>query len=174
LGKSFKMAAEKTLIISNKQIEQKINRIAYEIYEHNFDEKEIIVVGIANRGYVLATRICEAIKSITPLKTKLVALKINKRNPHTNDAELEITEKEISGKVVVLVDDVLNTGRTLAYGVKHLLDFPLKKLITVVLVNRRHRKYPVRADFVGTTLATTMQEHISVVLEKGKEAVNLT
>ncbi len=164
----------KTIILSNKQIQQKINRIAYEIYENNFDEKEIILIGISGCGFVFAKKVQTALKEISAPKTKLFELKINKDNPLKNDISLALTEKEISGKVVILMDDVLNTGKVLMYGAKHLLDFPLKRLVTVVLVNRRHRSFPIRADYVGMTLSTTMQEHISVEFKKNNDAVYLT
>jgi len=137
------------------------------------EEKEIVLTGIDKKGYILAERIAECLERSTTLKFQLYKLKINKEDPLKNDVEQPIREKNVSGKVVILIDDVLNTGRTLAYGVKHLLEFPIKQLNTVVLINRRHRLYPIRADYDGLTLTTTMQEHISVLLTKGKETVYL-
>lgn len=164
---------QKTLILNNRQIQQKINRIAYEIYENNFEEKELLMIGVTGSGFVFAKKIADAIKSISPLKIILVELKINKDNPLKNEISLPLTGKEISGRTVILVDDVLNTGKVLMYGAKHLLDFPLKRLVTTVLVNRRHRSFPIRADYVGMTLSTTMQEHISVEFKKNKDSVYL-
>lgn len=162
----------KTLILNNKQIQQKINRIAYEIYENNFEEKELLLIGITGSGFIFAKKIADSIISISPLKIKLIELKINKTDPLTN-ISLPLTLKEISGRTVILVDDVLNTGKVMMYSAKHLLDFPLKRLVTAVLVNRRHRSFPIRADYVGMTLSTTMQEHIAVRFKKNNDAVYL-
>jgi len=158
-----------TLVLNSQEVTQKIERIAREIYENNFEESEIIIVGIADRGYLLAERISGILENISPLQVTLIRLKLDKDNPLGHPIEMDLTAEGAKGKVILLVDDVLNTGKTLVYGVKHLLDFPLKMLKTVILVNRRHRLYPIRADYMGLTLSTTMQEHISVEF-KGQDA----
>lgn len=164
---------QKTLILNDRQIRQKINRIAYEVYENNFEEKQLLMIGISGSGFVFAEKIAAALKAISPLKVKLIELQINKENPLQNDISLPVSIKEITGKTVILIDDVLNTGKVLMYAAKYLLDFPLKRLVTAVLVNRRHRAFPIRADYVGMTLSTTLQEHISVEFKKNKDAVYL-
>lgn len=164
----------KTLVLDSKQIEQRINRIAHELYENNYSEKNIVMAGIAPNGFVLAGRIAKALESISPIKVTLSKLVINKENPLEEQASIDLKPAEIKNKVIVLVDDVLNSGKTLIYGARIFLDAPVKRLTTVVLVDRNHTRYPVKADFSGLTLATTMQEHISVELSpKGKEAVYL-
>ena len=164
-----------TLVLDSKQIQQKINRIAYEIYENNYHEKEIILAGIASNGYFLAKRIMEVLKKITPLKVTLIEITINKKLPLASEIKINLTNKELENKVIVLVDDVLNSGKTLIFGAKHFLSSQVKRLITVVLVDRGHNRYPIKADFVGLSLSTTLQEHISVEIEKkGKEAVYLS
>jgi pyrimidine operon attenuation protein/uracil phosphoribosyltransferase len=165
----------KSLILNNKQIQQKINRIAYEVYENNYNEKEIIIAGIVGNGYVLAGKITEVLNNICSLKTKLIEVKVNKENPAAYEIEIELNEKELKNKVIILVDDVLNSGKTLIFGAKPFLNFPVKRLTTVVLVDRGHNRYPIKADFVGLSLSTTLQEHINVELKpKGKEAVYLS
>lgn len=164
---------QKTIILNNRQIQQKINRIAYEIYENNLDEKELLIIGISGGGFVFATKLADAIKTISPLKFKLAELKINKNKPLQNEISISLSGKEIGGKTVILVDDVLNTGKVLMYGATYLLNFPLKRLVTAVLVNRRHRSFPIRADYVGMTLSTTMQEHILVEFKRNKDSVFL-
>ncbi len=161
----------KTLILNSKQVEQKINRIAYEILENNYDEKEIIMAGIANNGYLLAIRIAVVLKNISKIKIKLIEISIDKKNPLTSKTKIALTEKELTNKVIVLVDDVLNSGKTLMFGAKCFLNVPVKRLTTIVLVDRGHNRYPIKADFVGLALSTTFQEHITVELnKKGKEA----
>ncbi|OFY83704.1 MAG: phosphoribosyltransferase [Bacteroidetes bacterium RIFCSPLOWO2_12_FULL_35_15] len=165
----------KTLIADSKQIQQKINRIAYEIYENNYNEKEIIIAGIASNGFILAKRIDDVLKKISPIKTKLIEIKINKENPVAVDIKISLSEKELKNKVIILVDDVLNSGKTLIFGAKPFLTTPVKRLTTVVLVDRGHNRYPIKADFVGLSLSTTLQEHITVEIDKkGKEAVYLS
>jgi pyrimidine operon attenuation protein / uracil phosphoribosyltransferase len=165
----------KSLILNNKQIQQKINRIAYEVYENNYDEKEIIIAGIVGNGYLLAKKINDALTSISFIKTKLIEVVVNKEKPAENEIKIELTEKELKNKVIVLVDDVLNSGKTLIFGSKPFLNFPVKRLTTAVLVDRGHNRYPIKADFVGLSLSTTLQEHIDVELKpKGKEAVYLS
>lgn len=163
---------QKTLILNNKQIQQKINRIAYEIYENNFEEKELILIGIKGSGFTFAQKIFDSLKSISNLKIKLLEFNIDKTDP-LKKINLPAAEKELSKKTVILIDDVLNTGKVMMYSARHLLDYPLKRLVTAVLINRRHRSFPIRADYVGMTLSTTMQEHISVQFKKNKDAVYL-
>ena len=169
------MEVERTLILDHNKVKQKIVRIAHEIYETNFEEKELILVGIVDRGLLLAQRISSVLQEISDINIRLFSLEMNKDNPLDSPPNLQLSAADVKDKVVILVDDVLNSGRTLIYGAKPILELPVKRLTTVVLVNRRHRKFPIRADYVGTTLATTMQEHISVVLGNGgQDAVYLS
>jgi pyrimidine operon attenuation protein / uracil phosphoribosyltransferase len=164
-----------TLILNSKQIEQKINRIAYEIYENNYGEKEIVIAGISKNGFLLAKRISEVLQKISPIKNKLIEIVINKENPLAAEIKITLSEKELKNKVIILVDDVLNSGKTLIFGAKPFLNAPIKRLTTVVLVDRGHNRYPIKADFVGLSLSTTLQEHITVELnKKGKECVFLS
>ena len=156
------MAGKKTLILNNQQIHQKIDRIAYQIYEDNYAEDEIVVVGIANNGYLLAKTIVKRLKKIAECKITLAKLTINKEKPLENQGELDISPDHLNNKVIILVDDVLNSGKALIYGVKFLLDFPIKKMSTAVLVDRNHKKYPIGTHYVGLSLSTTLQNHISV------------
>lgn len=165
----------RTLILNNKQIQQKINRIAYEIYENNYDEKEIIIAGIATNGYLLAKRIADVLKTISPLNTKLIEIALDKKDPLSKEIKISLTDKELKNKVIILVDDVLNSGKTLIFGAKPFLNSPIKRLTTAILVDRGHNRYPIKADFVGLSLSTTLQEHITVELDKkGKEVVYLS
>jgi pyrimidine operon attenuation protein/uracil phosphoribosyltransferase len=160
------MSENKILILNSQQILQKINRISYQIYEDNYSENEIIVVGIANKGYLLANKIVEQLNKIASCEITLAKLTINKDKPIDNEAELDISPELLNNKVIILVDDVLNSGKALIYGVKYLLDFPIKKMSTAVLVDRNHKKYPIGTHYVGLALSTTLQNHISVMFEK--------
>lgn len=154
----------KNIILNNQEIEHKILRIAYQIYETFVDEEEIVIAGIAKNGYIFAKKIAQKVNQIADLKVSLCEVYIDKQNPH-NEITTSLDKKLYENKGLVLVDDVLNSGTTLAYGVKHFLDVPLKKFKTAVLVDRNHKKYPVKADFKGISLSTSLQEHVQVVFE---------
>ncbi len=169
------MPNRKTIVLDHHQISQKVNRIAYQIYENHSDSKTIIVAGIAERGYLLAEMIAKTLESVSPLKVTLLKLKLDKSNPETGDFELSEDLKSCKNKEVILVDDVLNSGRTLIYAVKVFLQAPVKKLSTAILVERSYRRYPVKGDYVGISLSTTMQEHVEVDFgKKGKHTVMLS
>jgi len=163
----------KTLIMSHSEIEQKINRIAYELYETYINEKELYIAGIFPQGYTLAERLVKVLKKISPLKIHLVKLELHKDLPLDHPVKISTTLEELDGKCLVLVDDVLNSGKTLIYSARHILAAKLKKMSTVCLVDRMHRRYPIRADFVGLTLSTTLQEHIEVEFSEGNDKVYL-
>jgi pyrimidine operon attenuation protein/uracil phosphoribosyltransferase len=165
---------EKVKILDTLQIKQKLNRLAFEVYENNFTEKELLIVGIDGNGYKVAQQISEKLKSISPLKITLGKIQVNKEKPWEGEPKVDFTEKEFVNKTIILVDDVLNSGKTLMYAVKLFLDKPVKKINTVVLVDRSHTRFPVKADYVGLTLSTTLQEHIEADFsKKNKEAVFL-
>ena len=157
-------------ILNNQEIKHKITRIAYQIYETFVDEEEIVIGGIASNGFVFAKKIATELEKISTIKVVLCEVFINKQNvnaPITTSLPVE----QYQNKGLILVDDVLNSGTTLIYGVKHFLEVPLKKLKTAVLVDRNHKKYPVKADFKGISLSTSLQEHVQVVFdEKGDYA----
>ncbi|MBI4930783.1 MAG: phosphoribosyltransferase [Bacteroidetes bacterium] len=162
------MPNSKTLILDARQIQQRINRIAYQIYENNYQEKELIIAGITKNGYTLAERISEKVKEISSIKVTLAEIIVNKKNPLSENVKVNLHEKELKDKVIIVVDDVLESGRTMMYSMDPFLKYSVKRLTTVVLVDRAHHSYPVKADYVGISLATTMQEHISVELNGGK------
>lgn len=163
------MPTEKNTILTAEQIEQKTKRIAYQIYESNSSEKDIVIAGIAENGYVFATKIAKVLKEISPLNVAMCKVIINKKNP-LEPITTSIDTKDYENKSLILVDDVLNSGATLIYGIKHFLDVPLKQFKTAVLINRNHKKYPVKADFKGVSLSTTLQEHVSVEFSENGEA----
>lgn len=155
----------KNIILDNQEIEHKIKRIAYQIYETFVDEKVIVIAGISQNGFVFAQKIASTLEGISTIKVMLCEVKIDKLNPSA-PITTSLSSKEYQDKGLVLVDDVLNSGTTLVYGVKHFLDVPLKKFKTAVLVDRNHKKYPVKADFKGISLSTSLFEHVQVVFEK--------
>lgn len=161
-------------ILSHDEIQHKIKRIAYQIYETNIDETQIVIAGINGNGYTFANKIKTILEAISDMEVMLCELSIQKHNPLEQQITTSIPVAEYTNKALVLVDDVLNSGTTLMYGVKHFLDVPLKKFKTAVLVNRNHKKYPVKADFKGISLSTSFHEHVQVVFEDNNDGVYLT
>lgn len=155
------MTSEKNIFLTAKQIQQKTKRIAYQILESNSKEKEIILAGIATNGFLFAKEIEKELTKISDLQITMCKVIIDKKKP-LNPIKTSITSDDYKNKSLVLVDDVLNSGATLIYGIKHFLEVPLKRFKTAVLVNRNHKKYPVKADFKGISLSTTLQEHVTV------------
>lgn len=155
----------KNIILNNQEIEHKTRRIAYQIYETFVEEEEVIIAGISKSGYVFAEKIAQMLTSISELKVTLCEVHIDKNNP-SNEITTSLNKSQYENRGLVLVDDVLNSGTVLAYGIRFFLDVPLKKFKTAVLVDRNHKKYPVKADFKGISLSTSLQEHVQVVFEK--------
>ena len=155
----------KQVILTQQEIEHKTKRIAYQIYETFVDENEIVIAGIANNGYIFAQKLASELQNISDLKVTLCEVKLNKENP-LSKVETSLPASEYTNKALILTDDVLNSGTTLIYGVKHFLEVPLKKFKTAVLVDRNHKQYPVKADFKGLSLSTSLKEHIKVVFSE--------
>ena len=163
-----------TQLLNKTQIENRINRIAFQIYEDNFEETEIIIAGIANGGFVFAQRIANQLEKIGKLKINLIEISINKNEQSSTDIQLPFTKEHLKNKTVIVVDDVLNSGKTLMYSLIPFLNADVKKIRTVLLIDRDHKRYPVNVDFVGFELSTTMKEHVDVDLTEGNEQVTLS
>jgi pyrimidine operon attenuation protein/uracil phosphoribosyltransferase len=169
------MSDKKLLILNQQQIQQKIDRIAYQILEDNFDETEIFIAGMLPRGTHIAQRLKDILDEIAPFKSSILIIDVDRDSSSLN-AKFDFDINQCRDKVVILVDDVLNSGKALAYGFGVFLNVPLKKLRTVVLVDRNHKSFPVTTDYAGIALSTIIKQHIDVVLNKeGEEdAVYLT
>lgn len=162
------MVADKNLILDAAQVKQKIRRMAFEIYENNFKEKSLVIAGIDGQGYVLAKQLTKEVEAVSGIEVNLVKVTLDKLAPQQGEVTLDCDIKLVKKKCIILVDDVLNTGRTLAYGLKPFLDTEVKKIETAVLVNRSHTLFPVYPQYTGYELSTTIKDHVMVVL--GKEA----
>ncbi len=160
------------IILNHQEIEFKIKRIAYQIYETFIDEKEIVIAGIQGNGSVFANKIASELKNISPIEVILCEVHIDKKNPSL-PITTSINKNEYQNKGLVLVDDVLNSGTTLIYGVRHFLDVDLNKFKTAVLIDRNHKKYPIKADFKGISLSTSLLEHVQVVFNKNQDCAFL-
>jgi pyrimidine operon attenuation protein/uracil phosphoribosyltransferase len=152
-------------ILTHSEIDHKIKRIAFQIYETFVEEESIVIAGIASNGYIFAEKIARVLQTISPLEVILCEVKMNKQNPNS-EINTSISKEVYQNKGIVLVDDVLNSGSTLMYGVKHFLEVPVKKFKTAVLVDRNHKKYPIKVDFKGISLSTSSLEHVTVVFEE--------
>lgn len=155
---------KQNIILTNQEIQHKIKRIAYQIYETFAEDDSIVIAGIASNGFIFATKIATELEKIASLKVILCEVKIDKLQP-SNSITTSISKEIYQNKGLVLVDDVLNSGTTLIYGIKHFLEVPIKKFKTAVLIDRNHKKYPVKVDFKGISLSTSSLEHVTIVFE---------
>lgn len=147
------------LILDKERIAHKMRRMAYEIWERNSDEQEIILIGIENCGKIVAENLAVLLQEISPLKITNLSVSINKKSPLNHALDFE---ENLSGKSVILVDDVANSGKTIMYSLHAILSYDLKKVMVAVLVDRKHKSFPIASDIVGHTVATTLQDHIEV------------
>jgi pyrimidine operon attenuation protein/uracil phosphoribosyltransferase len=154
----------KNYILDKETAMKKLRRMAYEIIENNIDENEIILAGIHDSGSVIAKNIQEILMEISQFKTEMITISFDKKQPR----EISLSKKiNFNDKVILLIDDVSNSGKTMLYALKPFLDFHPKKIQTLILVERTHKAFPIKPDYVGLSLATTIQEHIYVEVEGG-------
>ncbi|TDG38055.1 phosphoribosyltransferase [Pedobacter changchengzhani] len=162
------MATSQLLILNKKQIQQKIDRIAYQILEDNLNEKEVVLAGIWDRGYKIALRLEKVLKEIADFKITMLRIDLERESSKLI-AKTDLDESHWKNKVIIIVDDVLNSGKTLAYGLGVFLNTPHKKIRTVVLVDRSHKIFPIATDFVGVELSTILKEHVDVIVDVAGE-----
>jgi pyrimidine operon attenuation protein/uracil phosphoribosyltransferase len=152
----------KNYILDEGTAARKLHRMAYEILENNLDEKELILAGIRDSGSVIARNIQQLLQQIGGMKTDIIDITLDKKNPE----EITLSKTmDFTNRVIVVIDDVANSGKTMLYAMKPFLAFQPKKIQTLALVERTHKKYPVKTDYVGLSVATTLQEHIYVDVE---------
>ena len=159
---------KRELILNKNQIQQIINRIAYQILEDNFEENEVIVAGVWARGYRFALRLHIVLQQICAIKITVASILLDKESVNY-DSNIDIKLVSLEKKAVILVDDVLSSGRNLALGSAFFLKTPIKKLRTAVLINRSHKLFPIATDFVGLELSTVLKEHVEVILNENNE-----
>lgn len=153
--------SNQTQILTATQTRNKLRRIAYQILEVNFNESEVILAGIAGGGHTMATLLQEELEKIGNLKVCMCTIQMDKKNLLAS-ISTDLQPEDYTDKSVIIVDDVLNSGGTLMYATRHFLDVPTKRIKTAVLVNRNHKNYPIKADFKGTSLSTSLQNHVHV------------
>ena len=168
------MATKKIQILNDIQVKQILKRIAYQVFENNFNEKELIIGGIDGNGFLVAQMLHEQLSAISKLKISLIKISVNKKDPSEKNLTVNDDKIKLAGKNILLVDDVLNTGRTMIYALLPFIRAHSNKIHTAVLVDRDHKSFPVSADFIGISLSTTLQEHITVTIVKNKVNVYLS
>jgi len=159
-----------SIVLNRAQIEQKIERIAFEIMENTFENDKIYIGGISGNGFLFAERLVAKLQEISNQKILLFELKVNKDKPLEEAINLSIDDTNLTDATVILVDDVINSGRTMIHAVRRLLQNHLKVLKVATMVNRTHRRYPVHADFVGLNIATTLKDNITVEFGEDEKA----
>ena len=152
-------------ILTLENVTRKIRRMAFEIAERNADCDSLIIAGIAGNGVIVAEAIIKELKGILTCPIEFIIVAIDKNNPLQISTDRLINYDD---KTVILVDDVANSGRILLYALKSFLEHQPKSIQTLVLVERSHKLFPVRTDYVGLSIATTLQEHIAVQTVDGK------
>jgi pyrimidine operon attenuation protein/uracil phosphoribosyltransferase len=151
-------------VLDGPALLQKIRRIAFQIFENNFEEQEIIIAGVHGQGFALADMLSKHLKEISTIQATPVEIQLNKDIPYESPVRFSADIKTFENKVIVAVDDVLNTGRTFSYSLAPFLSIPVKKLQVAVLVDRNYRKFPIAADYKGYELSTTIAEHVEVIV----------
>ena len=153
-------------ILNERQISQKIKRLAIEILENNFGEPEIILAGINNNGMVFSELLMREITEISDIPITITRIRLNPANPIKTEIQLEMPPEKVHNKVLIIVDDVANTGRTIFYAIKPILEVLPKKVEVAVLVDRSHKSFPIKVDYYGLSLATTLKNDIDVKIRQ--------
>ena len=156
------MAKEKNYILDQVRAAKKLRRMAYEIIENNAGEQELVLAGIRESGTVMAKNIQKLLAEISNVSTDLFIVTLDKHFPTTVTLS---KEGNFDNKIIIVIDDVAMSGKTLLYAMQPFLAFHPKKIQTLVLVERSHKAFPVKPDYVGLSIATTLQEHIYVEAE---------
>ncbi len=152
---------DKTVILNHEDVSNKICRMAYQIYEDNTDEQEVMIMGIEGNGYALARKIAFELTEISGITIPVCKISMQKHS-RLPEVRIDIPVQSYAGKSVVVVDDVLHTGKTLIYAVAKVLETPVKKLKTAVMIDRNHKLFPVKADYKGLSLSTSMKNHVEM------------
>jgi len=160
-------------ILSKQDIEKKINRLAFQLLENCFEEKTLFLGGIVGNGIILANRIAKIIKTNSDLHVVVFEIMINKSEPWAEKTLLTANKEDLKNGYIVLIDDVLNSGKTMQYALMEILQFPTKAIKTLTLVDRTHRRFPIKANFVGLSLSTTLKDRVEVVLSGNDEKAYL-
>jgi len=150
-------------ILNHKEIDQKLQRLAYQILEQNHKVKNLHFLGINNKGYSFAEMLKNRYDTISGKESVLGRVSLNPADPLSTEVSLDLSAN-LTGKHIVIVDDVANTGRTLFYAIKPILEYMPKQVEAAVLVDRKHKRFPIKVDYVGLSLATTLKENINVSL----------
>lgn len=155
------------LVLNQHQIDQKITRLAHEILEITYGVDELFIGGIVGNGDTFGKQITEIIQANSKQKVTYFKIDLDKDHPLDHPVACSIDETIFGGKTVILVDDVINSGTTMQYAVKRILEQPVRSVKTVALVDRMHRRYPIKCDFVGMTLSTTLGNRVEVMPSNG-------
>lgn len=152
-------------ILNQNQIKQKIRRLSFEILENNYNEKQIILAGINNNGMNFARLLLKELQKISEINFILSHITLDPAEPLSVPIKIDLPNKELRNKAIIIIDDVANTGRTIYFALKPLMDIVPKKIEAAVLVDRTHKSFPIKVDYVGLSLATTLKENIDVQLK---------
>ncbi len=159
------MEATRNIILNTDAIRKKIGRMAWQIYEDHAQEKELVFAGIRDKGHIVARSLGRKLEEISPLRVRQLEVTLDKTNPK----RVEISDSSnLNGKTIILVDDVANSGRTLLYALKPFLEFLPSSIRIAVLIDRRHKSFPITPDYSGYSLSTTLRDHILVEM-RGEE-----
>ena len=161
-------------ILSKQDISKKINRLAFQLLENSFQEEKLFLGGIVGNGIILANRIAKIIQENSVLDVEVFEIIINKSEPWSEQTVLTADKKDLKNGYIVLIDDVLNSGKTMQYALIEVLQFPTKAIKTLTLVDRTHRRFPIKADFVGMSLSTTLKDRVEIILSDNEEKAYLT
>lgn len=153
------------MILDKQTADKKLRRMALEVAERNADSKELILIGIKENGIYIAQKIKEYLQAVFKGSIILMELSLDKKEP----ADITLDKKiDFNNKTVLLIDDVANSGRTMLYALKPLLQQIPRQIQTLALVERTHKKFPVAVDYVGLSVSTTLKESIVVEVENGE------
>ena len=153
---------ENNLILDHGRIQRIVERLAHQIMEEIHQETEVVLVGVYPNGNQLADRLKKHIENRISCQVWQAEIKLDKNNPLGNPIEINSTNTALKDKIVILADDVMNSGKTTAFAISKLLESGAKKIKTVVLVERNHKDFPIKADFVGYSLSTNLHDHVNV------------
>ena len=154
------------MILDAAQAEQKLRRMAWQIYENNYQEKAIVLAGIMDVGYKVASTLKQHLEQISGMRVHLAAIHIDKEDPGSSEVTITSETKDLTGKVIVIVDDVGNSGRTMFYAQQPVFGLKPTSVQVALLVERTHTVFPIKADYVGLPIATTIKNHVIVTFDE--------